>query len=655
MSGDDGENILGEIITFYSYKGGTGRSMALVNIACLLAKEKKEGRGVLMIDWDLEAPGLHYFFRGRFSGLAVESKSIGRPFDKVPGLIDLFMEFAKETPDGMPETEAEAITRAMGSLESVNLEDYVVSTGHPQLSLMKAGCFDDEYFSRVNKFDWKDLYNRSPMLFQLFARHLTQKYRYVLIDSRTGITDVSGICTAVMPQKLVAVFTANHQSLDGVINQVRWANGYRRKSIDLRPLLVFPLPSRLDRTEPKLRDSWRLGDQNEDNEYIKGYQPLFEKLFKEVYDLSECDLTGYFDKIQVLHASFYAYGEKIAVVEEKSGGPGALSDIYRELFERINNGNEPWSEMPQTENVAKIAEIKAQAAESRQLAKAQTLVASKAKRVAILSAVTAAWLGTLVGMTTWLWKTSYTIDHFMLKVNSFVGSIHLEPQMVQISGGIFRQGDVEKLGEPWRNPVRQVTVKPFAIGKYEVTFEEYDRYVISEGKPLPADQHWGRGQRPVINVSWEDANAYAEWLSEKTGRHYRLLTESEWEYAARSGDKQQTWAGTSNEEDLDTYAVFDRNSGSQTKEVGMKKPNVFGLYDLSGNVFEWVEDCAHDTYERAPTDGSAWLKTDEVNCKRRGLRGGSWDNVPADLRASFRGSSNEGSRSSHLGFRLARD
>lgn len=647
MSGIKAEDGLGEVITFYSYKGGTGRSMALVNVACLLAKEQTEGNGVLMIDWDLEAPGLHHFFQNRFSEVAVELKGIGRPFDEMPGLIDLFLTFSQETPDGQPKTDAEATKRAEDCLKRVQVEDYVVSTNRPYLNLMKAGRFDSKYSSRVNKFDWKDMYNRSPKLFRLLARHLTEKYRYVLIDSRTGITDVSGICTALMPQKLVAVFTPNHQSLAGVIDQVKWTNGYRRKSVDLRPLLVFPLPSRIETSEPRRGDAWRLGDQKSGRE---GYQPLFEKLFKEMYDLSDCDLSGYFDDIQVPHSPAYAYGEEIAVVIERTKGPGMIAGVFRSLCGRISNGNTPWTEMP-TVSAAKISEVKAQAAESSRREKAQAVVAFRVKRFAIASTIAAACL---VGMTTWLWKTSYTIDQVVLKMKSFFVSIHLEPQMVQVPSGIFKQGDVEKFAEKSNNSVHQVTVKPFYMGKYEVTFDEYDRYAISEGKPLPADQSWGRGRRPVINVSWVDAKDYAKWLSEKTGKHYRLPTESEWEYAARSGEKQQIWAGTNDEHDLNRYAVFAQNSESQTKEVGKNEPNVFGLYDLSGNVFEWVEDCEHGNYENAPNDGSTWL-ADKEGCRRRGLRGGSWDNVPGDLRASFRGWSNDGSRSSHLGFRLVQD
>ncbi|MDR4468234.1 MAG: SUMF1/EgtB/PvdO family nonheme iron enzyme [Nitrospira sp.] len=271
----------------------------------------------------------------------------------------------------------------------------------------------------------------------------------------------------------------------------------------------------------------------------------------------------------------------------------------------------------------------------------------------------AGWTGWLV---TWLTDRHYGWNETKLKIRSIYSDIHQDPEkemeMILIQGGTFRMGDLEEMDKSEdsnRRPTHPVTIKSFYMGKYEVTFDEYDRYAISKGKPLPTDQGWGRGKRPVINVSWEDANEYAKWLKEKTGKPYRLATESEWEYAARNGDMRQAWAGTSDPNELSKYAVFSRNSGSHTGEVGNKDENGFGLYDLSGNVFEWVEDCAHDNYKDAPEDGSAWLEKDKGDCTMRMHRGGSWDNVPMDLRASHRGSSLEGSRSSHLGFRLAKD
>lgn len=271
-------------------------------------------------------------------------------------------------------------------------------------------------------------------------------------------------------------------------------------------------------------------------------------------------------------------------------------------------------------------------------------------------AVVAGLVLLLIGGMTWLWQKGYSVDQAMLKVQSLFVSIHVAPEMAPpIPAGTFQQGDVEKLGERWRNPVRPVTIKSFTLGKYEVTFEEYDRFAIATGRRLAEDQGWGRGHRPAINVSWDDAKAYAEWLSKQTSTRYRLPTESEWEYAARSGAKQEAWAGTSEASQLGEYAVFSENSGNRTAEVGTKTKNGFGLYDLSGNVWEWVEDCAHSTYDGAPQDGSAWLKTNGGDCGQRVFRGGSWYDVPVYLRPSYRFRNSADYRNYNIGFRLAQD
>ena len=218
--------------------------------------------------------------------------------------------------------------------------------------------------------------------------------------------------------------------------------------------------------------------------------------------------------------------------------------------------------------------------------------------------------------------------------------------MVKIPGGTFQMGDVKWAGESWGNPVpaHPVTIKPFAMGQYEVTFEEYDRFAIAEGKLLPNDQGWGRGRRPVINVSWDAAKAYAAWLSKETGNGYRLPTESEWEYAARGRTKNDEWSGTAIESQIKDYAVYSENSGGKTKPVygdNPRKPNDYGLHDMSGNVWEWVQDC----YE----------KVTEENCGRRVIRGGSWIRDLKDLRASHRDWDNAGTWSHDVGFRLAQD
>src|SRR5207249_7461576 len=136
-----------------------------------------------------------------------------------------------------------------------------------------------------------------------------------------------------------------------------------------------------------------------------------------------------------------------------------------------------------------------------------------------------------------------------------------------------------------------VIPQPLAVGKFEVTFDEWDACVAHGGCTYrPIDAGWGRGRQPVIRVSWDDAKVYSAWLAKQTGKPYRLLTEAEWEYAARAGNPGRYSFGD-NETQLGEYAWFSNNSDSKTQPVGTKKPNAFGLYDMHGNVWQWVEDC----------------------------------------------------------------
>ena len=206
--------------------------------------------------------------------------------------------------------------------------------------------------------------------------------------------------------------------------------------------------------------------------------------------------------------------------------------------------------------------------------------------------------------------------------------------MVLIPTGEFMMGSPDGQGDTDEHPAHKVRFsKPYAIARYETTFEEYDRFAKATGRRLPDDNGWGRGRRPVINVSWQDAKDYAAWLSQETGKPYRLPTEAEWEYAARSGGHRDIWAGTSEESELKHYAVY---GAKQTEPVGGKKPNGLGLSDMSGNVWEWVEDCWHGTYQGAPKDGTAWGQAGGGDCGLRVVCGGSWYFVPGSLRASYR-------------------
>ncbi len=228
------------------------------------------------------------------------------------------------------------------------------------------------------------------------------------------------------------------------------------------------------------------------------------------------------------------------------------------------------------------------------------------------------------------------------------------PEMVVIPAGSFLMGSPD--GEVGRDtnegPQRRVTIaQPFAVGRFEVTFDEYDACVAAKGcAQRPADSGWGRGRRPVLNVSWNHAQDYVRWLSQKTGQRYRLLSEAEWEYAARAGTTTR-WSFGDDESQLGTYAWFRSNSGDRTQPVGGKTANRFGLHDVHGNVWEWVEDCYADNYSSFATNGSA---NTTKGCAARVIRGGSWSYDPRYLRSAFRYWSSPTLRGDILGFRLAR-
>jgi formylglycine-generating enzyme required for sulfatase activity len=223
-------------------------------------------------------------------------------------------------------------------------------------------------------------------------------------------------------------------------------------------------------------------------------------------------------------------------------------------------------------------------------------------------------------------------------------------ELVVVPAGSFDMGSPVE----YENPVRRVTIaKPFAIARYEVTFDEWDKCVEEGGcKFRPDDRNWGRGNRPVINVSWLDAKGYLAWLSAKTGQTYRLPTEAEWEYAARAGTKTPFWWGR----DLGSRQANCRecNTGeAQTPlPVGSYKPNPFGLYDTAGNVAEWVEDCWNDNYRGAPTNGAAWSSG---QCRLRVLRGGAFDSQSRYLRSTSRFRYDHDVRYVANGFRVVRE
>ena len=265
--------------------------------------------------------------------------------------------------------------------------------------------------------------------------------------------------------------------------------------------------------------------------------------------------------------------------------------------------------------------------------------------------------------------------------------------MVSIPGGTFRMGDLNGGGDKDERPVHSVTVPTFKLGKYEVTVGQFRRFVEATGYRTDAERNadgnegcrtytgngwswtWGRSwqkpgfaiddTQPVVCVSWNDAQAFIEWLAAQTGESYRLPSEAEWEYAARAGSATKYHYGDSESQlcryanHTDTSTGFDwRNKscsdgvGNRTATVGRYQPNSYGLYDMHGNVWEWAEDCWNESYRGAPTNGRVWTSGD---CSRRVLRGGAWYAYPRDLRSPSRSRAPRSARDDGLGFRLAQD
>ena len=239
------------------------------------------------------------------------------------------------------------------------------------------------------------------------------------------------------------------------------------------------------------------------------------------------------------------------------------------------------------------------------------------------------------------------------------------PLMVRVPSGTFTMGapESERFSNPNERPQRAVSIPAFAAGVYEVTFAEWDACVADGGCDgyRPEDAGWGRDDRPVVNVSWNDAQSYVDWLSRSSGQDYRLLAESEWEYAARAATRTPFHTGgtiTPQQANFDgryDYPADEYNESGlyreQTVPVGSFAPNGFGLYDMHGNVWEWVQDCM-GSYSTAPSDGSA---AEGDGCDR-GQRGGSWLNSPMFLRSAYRIDDEEESYRGEdsFGFRVAR-
>ena len=244
-------------------------------------------------------------------------------------------------------------------------------------------------------------------------------------------------------------------------------------------------------------------------------------------------------------------------------------------------------------------------------------------------------------------------------------------EMVSIPGGTFQMGDLSGKGHDDEKPVHTVTVRPFKLGKYEVTFAQWDACMADGGcKTLdedhrPDDEVWGRGNLPVIDVSWDDAQLFIDWLSSKTDGGYRLPTEAEWEYAARAGSLDDySWGDDVGVNQANCDGCGSQWDDKQTAPAGSFPANAWGLHDMHGNVAEWVQDCWHENYEGAPSDGSAWTSSCQVGDDNedynhetgfRVCRGGSWYGNTWNLYSASRTFYPRWDRLSGVGFRLAKD
>jgi formylglycine-generating enzyme required for sulfatase activity len=224
-------------------------------------------------------------------------------------------------------------------------------------------------------------------------------------------------------------------------------------------------------------------------------------------------------------------------------------------------------------------------------------------------------------------------------------------EMVVVPAGEFRMGSADTVYE---KPEHRVSIpNPFAIGRREVTFDEWDACVAAGAcKYRPDDHGWGRGNRPVIDVSWDDAQLFLNWLSQQTGKRYRLPSEAEWEYSARAGTTTTFWWGRAADKGHANCEDCNAAPSRQTLPAGSYRPNGFGLFDVAGNAAEWVEDCWNDTYRNAPSNGSAW---NTGTCRQRVLRGGSFAGKANLIRSAARFRYDQDVRYYANGFRVVRE
>ena len=346
----------GEVTTFYAYDSTPARSLALAHAAWLLAGRDHARTPVLMIDWDLEAPGLHHYF----GDMRVGDMRVG---DMRVGVLELF-EACRErlgAPAQPPEADADAL--AVHVLGTLDWDAYIerVDDSRP-LYLMRAGRFDDSYGERADGFDWDALFRACPALFRSFAAQLARRFAHVLVDCRSGRSAAASVCTALLPDRMVGLFTPDPRSLEGLQGVVTRALDYRCSHEDeQRPLLVYPLPVPPD-AAGEGRRRWRLGDVRQG---VRGYQAALEKLLGEAYGLGKVSLDSYLDEVQLPQSAILG-----APLPAGRGQPGlddrlgALRGIEA-LLEWLEPGQFPWRPLAEVRLVQAAESLRRRAADQQ--------------------------------------------------------------------------------------------------------------------------------------------------------------------------------------------------------------------------------------------------------------------------------------------------
>ena len=338
----------GDVVTFYSYKGGTGRSMALVNCAGLIAQHlPSDAKPILLIDFDLEAPGLHRYLTPFFQSADIAASS--------PGLLELFEALRKAVDEklanlSLPASGEEGRLNdevTAGIIDGFDLKPFITDTKVTGVQLIMAGRFDDSYAERLTRINWEELFNKAPALFRCLSDRLAREYSFTFVDSRTGLSDTSGICTMLLPDVLIMVFTPNSQSLTGIEHLVRKAVNYRANASDSRGLRVYPLPSRVDNQVEDFRRVWRMGDpQHPLFGKVQGYQPMFQEVLRSVLGMDGADaparLTEYFHAVQVPHNADYSYGERLCFASTSPSDDLSIRRSYEKFLPWLATGAQPW-------------------------------------------------------------------------------------------------------------------------------------------------------------------------------------------------------------------------------------------------------------------------------------------------------------------------